>query len=306
MNRGSAGLTLILALLYTTLSPANWLPARVHQQRVQGRGAVMKGNLKDFSPTQLLSLVSLARKTGRLSIERKGIDANLVFRDGKLVYASINGTDGTLASVLGRSGRISEAQAAKLAGYSRRATDKQLGLMLIQKGYVSQGDIINSIKRHAVTAINEFASWDDGRFEFYQDEQPNPGLITVPLDLENVIVQIARRQKRDEQLMDEIPSLDVALKFVQRPNVKLSDLQLSRDEWRVLNFIKPGNTVAMIARRLEMEPMEIRRVVGSLREAGLIELAHAQRREQLSTEEKRRRRTLVRRLIEHIQNLGSD
>lgn len=266
----------------------------------------MKGNLRDFSPTQLLSLVSLARKTGRLRVERKGTDANLMFRDGKLVYASIDGADGTLASVLGRSGRISDAQAAKLAGYARRATDKQLGLMLIQKGYVSQGDIINSIKRHAVTAINEFAGWNDGRFEFYQDEQPDPGLITVPLDLENVIVQIARRQKRDEQLMEEIPSLDVSLKFVQRPNVKLSDLQLSRDEWRVLNFIKPGNTLAMISRRLEMDPMEIRRVVGSLREAGLIELAHAQRREQLTTEEKHRRRTLVRRLIEHIQNLGSD
>jgi DNA-binding MarR family transcriptional regulator len=266
----------------------------------------MKGNLRDFSGTQILNLVSLAKKTGTLAVDRKDGKANLIFKDGKLIYAAIGDADGTLASVLARDGRISKEQADALAKRSEKTGDKQLGLLLIQKGYVSQADIIKSIKKHALAAVNQFASWRDGLFAFEQNRLPNDNRITVPLDLENIIIQIARVQKRDEALEDEIPSLDVHLKFVERPNVALKDLQLSKDEWRVLKFIKPDNTIKMIARSLEMNDRQIRRVIGSLREAGLVELVHSRKqREQMSTDQKQQKRALVGRLINHLQGIGA-
>jgi hypothetical protein len=106
----------------------------------------MKGNLRDFSGTQILNLVSLAKKTGTLAVDRKDGKANLIFKDGKLIYAAIGDADGTLASVLARDGRISKEQADALAKRSEKTGDKQLGLLLIQKGYVSQADIIKSIR----------------------------------------------------------------------------------------------------------------------------------------------------------------
>lgn len=266
----------------------------------------MKGNLRDFSPTQLLSLVSLAKKTGTLKVERRDTQASLSFKEGRLIYAAIGDTDGSLASVLARAGRISREQAAKLAQRAEKTGDKQLGLLLIQKGYISQADIIHSIKRHALSAVNHFAAWKEGTFAFYPEQQPDNGRITVPLELENIIIQIARLQKLDEQLEDEIPSLDVSLKFSNRPNIRLSDLQLSKDEWRVLHYIKPDNTIRMIANKLNMTDRQIRRVVGSLREAGLIELAHAQRREKLSPEERKQKRAIVGRLIDHLQGMGAE
>lgn len=265
----------------------------------------MKGNLRDFSPTQLLSLISLAKKTGTLLVSHNGKKARMSFKDGKLVYATVGGADGSLASVLARAGRISKEQAVKLSRHAEQTGDKQLGLLLIQKGYVSQADIIRSFKRHGVASINYFANWREGGFEFFPDQGPGEARITVPLELENLIIQIARIQKRDEQLEEEIPSLDVSLKFSNRPNVKLSDLQLNQDEWRVLNYIKEDNTMRMIARSLNMSERQIRRAVGSLREAGLVELAHARRPVKLSAEEKREKRALVGRLIDHIQGIGS-
>ena len=61
-------------------------------------------------------------------------------------------------------------------------------------------------------------------------------------------------------------------------------------------------------RRLVAEDMsdrQMRRVVGSLREAGLVELAHAQRREKMTRTQRRERVTLVQRLIGHIQGIGA-
>jgi len=122
-----------------------------------------------------------------------------------------------------------------------------------------------------------------------------------------VIIQIARLQKKDGQLEEEIPSLDIALKFTNRPNVKLSELQLNKDEWRVLNYIKPDNTIRMIANKLNMSDKQVRRVIGSLREAGLVELAHARRRpEKLTEHEKEKKRSNVVRIINRLQSIGAE
>lgn len=266
----------------------------------------MKGNLRDFSPTQVLSLISLAKKTGALEVQRRDARARLFFKDGKLIHAAIGDADGSLASVLMRAGRITKEQAASLSRYAERSSDKQLGLLLVQKKYFTQADIVQSIKRHALAAVNQFAAWREGAFVFEAGKLPDDGRITVPIDLENVIIQIARLQKLDEQLEEEIPSLDIGLKFTNRPNVKLSDLQLTRDEWRVLNYIKPGNTIRMIANKLGLNERQIRRVVGSLREAGLVELAQAPRRQVLTPEERQQKRAVVTRLIEHLQSLGAE
>ncbi|MBN1310210.1 MAG: DUF4388 domain-containing protein [Anaerolineae bacterium] len=266
----------------------------------------MRGNLKDFSPTQILNLVSLAKKTGMLAIDRKDVKANLAFKEGKLVFVAVGDADGTLASVLQRSGRITKEQAAALAKRAQQTGDKQLGLLLIQKGYVSQAEIIQSIKKHALAAVNQFAAWKEGLFSFEPGQQPGDERITVPLDLENIIVQIARVQKLDEQLEEEIPSLDIHLKFTERPQVKMKELQLNKDEWRVINFIKPENTIRMIAKSCNMSDKQIRRVVGSLREAGLVELVQIRKREKLSDEEKSKKVALVSRLINHFQSMPAD
>jgi DNA-binding MarR family transcriptional regulator len=264
----------------------------------------MKGNLKDFSPTQLLSLVSLAKKSGSLGVRRKEAAADLYFKDGKLVFAAVGDADGSLVSVLTRAGRFSKEQASALAKHAEKTSDKQLGLLLIQKGYVTQEDIVKNMKRHALAAVSLFASWSEGAFEFDAARQPDDGRITVPVDLENVIIQITRMQKLDSQFEEEIPSLDVALTFVKQPNVK--DLQLNKDEWRVISFIKPENTIRMIATKLNMSDKQIRRVVGSLREAGLVELAHVQRRQVMSEGEKQKKRAIVGRLINHFQSMGAE
>jgi hypothetical protein len=267
----------------------------------------MKGNLKDFSPTQILNLVSLARKSGTLGVDRRDGRAALSFKEGKLVFAAVGEADGSLANILARDGRISKDQAQALAKRAQQTGDKQLGLLLIQKGYVTQADIIVSIKKHALAAVNQFANWTDGAFAFDPARLPGDDRITVPLDLENIIVQIARVQKHDEELEEEIPSLDIHLKFTERPNIKKEDLQLSKDEWRVMQFVKPENTIRMIAKSCNMSDKQIRRVIGSLREAGLVELVQvARKKENLSAEEKDKKRMIVGRLIDRLQSIGAE
>jgi hypothetical protein len=263
----------------------------------------MQGKLSDFSPTQILNLVSLSKKSGTLAVDRKDKKASLSFKDGKLIHVSIGQADGSLTSVLQRAGRITEEQAGALSRHADKHGDKQLGVLLIQKGYVQRADIVQAIKRHSLAGINEFANWKEGAFNFEQDALSSDDRIIVPLDLENIIIQLARVQKRDEDLEAEIPSLDVELKFADKSKIKREDLQLSREEWSVIKFVKEGNTIRMIAKSVNMSDKQMRRVVGSLREAGLVELAQRRAQQKMSSEEKEKKRVIVGRLIRHLESV---
>ena len=85
------------------------------------------------------------------------------------------------------------------------------------------------------------------------------------LDLENIIIEGSRQLREWEQLQDEIPSLDMALKFTDRP---LKNVNLSVEEWRVVSYINPKNTMKQIAQTKKMNDLEVRRIVYGLLQAG--------------------------------------
>ncbi len=91
----------------------------------------------------------------------------------------------------------------------------------------------------------------------------------VRVDLENLIIEGARQLKEMVQLQEEIPSLDMALKFTDRPGANLRNINLNVEEWRVVSFINPKNSIRQIARTTKMDDLQIRRVVYSLLQAGL-------------------------------------
>ncbi|MBI4769826.1 MAG: DUF4388 domain-containing protein [Chloroflexi bacterium] len=232
----------------------------------------LKGNLRDFSTTQLLNLINLARKTGTLTIEGPTEAAQMSFKEGKLIYARLGGEDGTLADILHRAGKLSEEQARALRRRAETAGDKELGLLLINAGYVSQSDIIQSIRQHVVEIVYRLFTWVEGVFRFEASVLPPEDKITVPVELENIILEGARRLREWEHLQDEIPSLDMALKFTDRPNASVRDVNLSVEEWRVVSFINPKNTIRQIARANKLSDLETRKIVYGLLQAGLVEL----------------------------------
>ena len=96
----------------------------------------LKGNLRDFSITQLLNLIHLARKTGSLTLEVEPGVTTLFFREGKLVHTTTAGQDGHLVGALARAGKLTEEQARIIRSRSQGQTDKELAMLLINAGQV--------------------------------------------------------------------------------------------------------------------------------------------------------------------------
>jgi len=297
----------------------------------------LKGTLSVFSTTQLLNLINLAKKTGSLRIY-EGVDtgeqltlgdgetsipklaageerAQVFFKEGKLLYASMRDKGGDLTSVLQKAGKLNDEQARTIRERAKGHSDKALALMLINANYVTKQNIIQSIQKHTVDIVFDLMVWNSEPFEF-DEQSPTPSdRIIVPINLENVIIEGARRIHDQKQLEEELPNLDFALKFRDKPGEKLKDIQLSTAEWRVVGFVSPKNSIRQIAKACNMTDTEIRRVVHALREAGLVELVKpptpARQQQKSAADELRRQRqkagapskAVVNRLIARIKEI---
>ncbi|MEA4906947.1 MAG: DUF4388 domain-containing protein [Anaerolineaceae bacterium] len=268
----------------------------------------LKGNLRDFTITQLLNLVNLAKKTGILMIEGPGEVARITFREGKLAYAQVGQEDDSLAAILHRSNKISRSQYKILKEKATNMSDKELGLLLINAGYLTQEDIISSLQLYFTNIVRRLFTWVEGFFRFEPNMLPPEDKIAVRVDLENLIIEGSRQMREWEQLQDEIPSLDMALKFTDRPDTNLRNVTLSVEEWRVVSFVNPKNTIRQIARAAKMNDLEIRRVVYSLLQAGLVEVIRPSGSPVVTgrlfpSQSKEEQKSLVNRLITRIRSI---
>ncbi len=279
----------------------------------------LKGNLSDFTTTQLLNLINLARKTGTLSVQgqdqnTEDVTADISFREGKLIYAELGAQGGSLTQILHRAGKLTEDQARLIHERLQGKTDKQLGHRLIQSKLVTQNDIIQSIRQHVLDVVYGLFTWADGSFKFDTGRLPEASRITIPIDLEMVIMEGSRRLKESEQLQEELPDLDASLRFVDRPDARLRNVNLTVDEWKIVSYVNPKNTIRQIAKANKLDDFQVRRTVYGMMQAGIVELILPKKPEveepKKTTRRGRRpeqtvaeRKSVVNRLIDRIRSL---
>jgi hypothetical protein len=272
----------------------------------------LKGNLRDFTITQLLNLINLARKTGTLVIDGANESASVAFNDGKLTFAVMGTEDNSLASLLYKANKFTSAQYRTLKSRASQMGDKELGLLLINAGYVTRQEVLTTLQSHFVEIVNRLFTWVEGFFRFETDVQPNSDKIVTRIDLENIIIEGTRRVREWELLQDEIPNLDMALKFADRPGANLEKVNLSVQEWKVVHYINPKNSIKQIGRATKMNDLDIRKIVYGLLQAGLIEIVRPavpkleqppQPRISVPAVDETEQKSLINRIIRRIRSL---
>lgn len=249
----------------------------------------LQGNIRDFSTIQLLNLMNLSGRTGMLTIfesiptgEKDAMlnekmaagaeRAKVAFNKGKLVYAALSNQDSGLVSVLNKAGKLTNEQARVLREHAKNTSDKALAMRLIGAKYVTQADIVNCIKQHIQDVVYNLITWSDGPFRFDDNATPSTDNILVPIDLGPLIIDAGRKLKDVEEINKVIYDLDVSLRFPENPKEKFKGINLTVDEWKVVSYVNPKNTIRQIMKVLNMSELEIKRVVFGLLQAGLIEI----------------------------------
>lgn len=234
----------------------------------------LKGNLRDVGLNQLLNLIYLAHKTGALTVQNDSGagKARLYFKEGRLIHAAVDGQDARLTDVLVKVGKLTPDQSKAIHSRAKVDTDKELGLLMMQTGMLNQTDIVQGVKNYLLETVYQLFTWRGGHFHFEPNELPPEERITVAVSLDHLIIEGSRRVQEWEHLRDELPDLDVPLRFSDRPDANLRNINLSVEQWKVVSFINARNTIRQIANFLKVDEFQIRRIVYGLQTAGLVDV----------------------------------
>ncbi|HBA92432.1 MAG TPA: hypothetical protein DCZ08_12055 [Anaerolineaceae bacterium] len=102
----------------------------------------------------------------------------------------------------------------------------------------------------------------------------------------------------------------MALKFTDRPGTNLRHLNLNLEEWRVVRYVNPKNSMRQIAQVTHMNDLEIRRIAYALLQAGVVDIVRPGGTppvmpppRSLPPVNKEEHKSLVQRLINRIRSL---
>jgi hypothetical protein len=130
-----------------------------------GRAEVgIKGNLKSLGLSTILQILSSENKTGVLQFVQGNRIRSIYIRNGKIVAAS--GREGLrLGQILYGKGMISQEQLQE-ALEKARETDKRVGEVLLDLGYIEENGLKELIRYQIREAVLDISLWVEGDFEY--------------------------------------------------------------------------------------------------------------------------------------------
>ncbi|MDD2335409.1 MAG: DUF4388 domain-containing protein [Geobacteraceae bacterium] len=125
------------------------------------------GNLEDLGLGEILQIVSLSRKSGVLSLFSRGREGKIVFRQGQVIRATIDGQQSHLGQLLLRNGAITDALLRKALTLQEQEGGKErLGELLIQRFSVP-ADLVEEVVRQQIeNTVYALFAWSEGSFDF--------------------------------------------------------------------------------------------------------------------------------------------
>jgi hypothetical protein len=163
------------------------------------------GRLEDLGLPDIFQIISLTKKTGKLTLTRKEGTGVLIFKDGQIIYASSDSIRETLGNILVSQKLITESTLiAALEVQHRSPTGKRLGTILVEKGYLTKETLEKVIRQHIEKVVYEFITWKIGFFKFDTLNLPDAGEVEV--DSKDFLIQTGLSP--DYLLMEGMRQLD--------------------------------------------------------------------------------------------------
>jgi len=147
----------------------------------------IRGTLNTMCVSDLLQFLASGRQTGTLKIGRGSIVKQIHLENGMIVGSSSNDPREYLGQVLLHYGKIEEAQLQTAMEIQRQSGGK-VGVILSERGDVSQEDVIEVLRTRTLEIIYDLFIWEEADFEFFDSEPLPADLIRIQVNATSVVM----------------------------------------------------------------------------------------------------------------------
>jgi hypothetical protein len=196
------------------------------------------GALEDLDPGDLITVLGLLGKSGKLCLSHADSEGMVVFRHGKIIYAASSSFRQNLGSLLISRNLIDEPQlVAALERQSQSAGEERLGNILIDMGLITNEALEDVFRDQVSRVLSDFIPWSSGAFRFDAMEIVDHGEIELPADdllaplglsTDHVLLEAAQRLDEESFDHETVESVDdrshqtfddAAVASVQEPEI---------------------------------------------------------------------------------------
>ncbi len=200
------------------------------------------GTLKTMSLTDLLQFLAAGRKTGTLKFDREKITKQIFFQNGLIVGSRSNDPKEYLGQLLLHYGKLDEVQ-LQIAREIQRKSGGKLGEVVVAQGFISDADVLEVLKTQTLDAIYDLFMWEEGHFEFYDDEHLPDDLTRIEVEPTTVIMEGIYRIDELARYRTLVPSDRSVLELGAGWT---SSLSLGKELRLILYFVEKRMSVAEI------------------------------------------------------------
>ncbi|MCZ6793709.1 MAG: PQQ-binding-like beta-propeller repeat protein [Planctomycetota bacterium] len=172
---------------------------------------MLKGNLSGFSLGEILQSLAINNHTGTLRLTAPDAKPKHIYCESGQIRFFSHGDPRTprLGEILVRAGRLNREELQEALAEAR-ASDKLVGRVLVERGYISQDDVKAALNMKIREELYELFTWEEGEFEFQLNHCPSDVFdalqksVDVSIDINGVIMEGLRRVDEWELIHETI------------------------------------------------------------------------------------------------------
>ncbi len=240
----------------------------------------IEGPLAELGIHDVFQLLDLSRKTGTLVVtsmlrDNEGV---VLFENGKVISAAIRSNPHRIGDLLVRSGRLTDADLARVRDAQDKGDRRRFGEILVAMGMVTAREMERQMRLQIEAVVFELMSWSEGHFRFEEGLSEDALRdASAPLSTESLLMEGARRIDEWSRIADRVPNLSVIPDFAPMDAEHPGLIDLLPQEWKVLAAVDGTLDIRGLAATVSMSEFDVARVVYGLVSTGVIVLRQPKR-----------------------------
>ncbi len=247
----------------------------------------LRGNLRDFSITEILQLIGQQLKTGVLKIRRGKKLVEIYFVDGMIVhvYSNYRGKKDLIGEIFVKAQLISQDQLERVLRIQKQ-TLKYLGEILVELQLLRKEDVLKVISTQVYETIYDLFWWEEGEFDFDLQLVESYKKIPFALSTEQVLLNILRMVDEWSEIEKKVFSPYLVFRKTHEGEERTLDTlvlpndlrkELTAEQQIIYQLVDGTRTVQEIIDRSLLGRFNTSEDLAYLLEAGLIEIASVQK-----------------------------
>ncbi len=233
----------------------------------------IEGPLRELGIHDVFQLLDLSRKTGTLVVtsQLRDNEGVVLFEHGKVISASIKSNPHRIGDLLVRSGRLTDADLARVREAQAAGDRRRFGEILVALGLVTAREMERQMRLQVEAVVFELMSWSEGHFRFTEGlSEEALRDASTPLGTESLLMEGARRIDEWSRIADRVPNLSVIPDLAPVDAEHPALLDLLPQEWKILAMIDGETDLRSIAATVAMSDFDVARVVYGLVSTGVV------------------------------------